>query len=150
MTPESPALKPSKRAVAVVLHDDEGRFLAVRRSDDDDSLPGVWGLPAASLRGNESEEEAVLRAGREKLGVELTALDRIGTDSIERDAFVLTLSDYRASVARGVPKVPQSVDGVSQYVDLRYTTDLGLLVEAAQRGSLCARVLLDSEGYDWH
>ena len=48
-------------------------LLLVRRPDDDDDLPGVWGLPAASLAEGESEEDAVRRAGREKLGVEVRA-----------------------------------------------------------------------------
>ena len=46
-------------------------MLAVRRPEDDEDLPGHWGLPAASLREEESWEEAVLRTGPEKLGLEL-------------------------------------------------------------------------------
>ncbi|WP_433280351.1 NUDIX domain-containing protein [Micromonospora sp. CA-244673] len=150
MTRNSSTVKPARHAVAVVLYDDQGRFLAVRRSDDDESLPGVWGLPAASLRAGESDEDAVVRAGREKLGVELRVLDRVGTEKAEREQFTLTLSDYRVVLEKGVPAVPQPFDDVSQYVDMTYTKDLGLLVEAARRGSLCSRVLLNSEGYDWH
>ena len=32
----------------------------VRRPDDDESLPGVWGLPAASLGEGESEVGGIL------------------------------------------------------------------------------------------
>lgn len=149
MTDGVGAHKPINHAVAVVLRDSEGRFLAVRRAEDDDSLPGVWGLPAASLRPGESDEDAVARAGRDKLGVSLKVLDRIGTDQIDRGSFTLELSDYRAEIESGAPSVPQQVADVSQYIDLQYTSDLGLLVEAARRGSLCSRVFLDSQGYDW-
>ena len=38
-----------KRSVSLVI-EDGGRVLLVRRPDDDDDLPGVWGLPAASSR----------------------------------------------------------------------------------------------------
>jgi len=38
---------------------------------------------------------------------------------------------------------------VSQYTALQYTSDLGLLVEAARKGSLCSRVFLDSEKFEW-
>ena len=141
--------KPTKFAVAIVLRDKDGKFLAVRRSDDDDSLPGVWGLPAASRRRNESDQDAVLRAGREKLGVTLEALERIGTDRIDRDTFVLELSDYAVSLVAGEPSVPQPDRSVSQYTALQYTSDLGLLVEAARKGSLCSRVFLDSEKFEW-
>ncbi len=143
------AEKSIKHAVAVVIYDGGGKFLAVRRSEDDDSLPGVWGLPAASLRPGESDADAVLRAGREKLGVTLEVDSRVGTDRIERDTYILELTDYVASVAQGQPSVPQPISDVSQYVDLQYTSDLGLLVEAARGGSLCSRVLLDSKGYEW-
>ena len=39
--------------------------VVVLRPPDDDELPNVWGLPAASLRANESWEDVVRRAGRE-------------------------------------------------------------------------------------
>ena len=55
-------------------------LLLVRRPDDDESLPGVWGLPAVSLAPGESEEDAVRRAGRDKLGVELEPLEPVGRE----------------------------------------------------------------------
>ena len=51
-----------KRSVSLVIEGPDG-LLLVRRPDDDESLPGVWGLPAASLAQGESEEDAVRRAG---------------------------------------------------------------------------------------
>ena len=47
-------MKPLKRSVSLVIEGPAG-VLLVRRPDDDDSLPGLWGLPAASLREGESE-----------------------------------------------------------------------------------------------
>ena len=47
------------------------QILAVRRPEDDDELPGIWGLPAATLRG-ETVEDVIARIGRDKLGVKLT------------------------------------------------------------------------------
>jgi ADP-ribose pyrophosphatase YjhB (NUDIX family) len=139
----------TKRAVALVMHDSEGRFLAVQRAEDDESLPGMWGLPAASLRADESDHDAVARAGRDKLGVRIEVLNRVGTDRIQRDAYVLELSDYRVQIVSGRPTVPQPDPSISQYVGCCYSDDLGLLVDAARAGSLCSRVYLDSCHYDW-
>ena len=36
----------------MIFKDDQ--VLAIRRPDDDDELPGVWGLPAGTYRSEES------------------------------------------------------------------------------------------------
>jgi 8-oxo-dGTP diphosphatase len=138
-----------KYSVAMVIRDAEDRFIAVKRADDDESLAGVWGLPAATRRNGETDEGAVLRAGREKLGVAVKVLRLVGTDRIERQSYTLQLSDYEVAIVSGAPMVPQPDKTVSQYTALQYTKDLDLLVEAAQRGSLCSRIFLDSENYSW-
>ncbi len=114
-------------------------LLLVRRPDDDESLPGVWGLPAASLAEGESEEDAVRRAGREKLGVEVVPLRPIGTDG--------AMTDWEARIAAGRPSVPQPGSN-TQYTELRWGEPLEL-VPAAREGSLCSRVLLRARGLDW-
>jgi 8-oxo-dGTP pyrophosphatase MutT (NUDIX family) len=113
--------------------------LLVRRPDDDESLPGVWGLPAASLSGDESEEDAVRRAGREKLGVEVMPLQPIGTDG--------AMTDWEARIVEGRPSVPQTGPN-TQYAELRWG-DARDLVPAARQGSLCSRVLLRARDLDW-
>ena len=114
-------------------------LLLVRRPDGDESLPGVWGLPAASLGEGESEEEAVRRAGREKLGVEVVPLRPVGSDG--------GMTDWEARIAAGSPAVPQ--DGPNtQYSELRWGA-LRELEPAARRGSLCSRALLRARGLDW-
>jgi ADP-ribose pyrophosphatase YjhB (NUDIX family) len=79
-------LKPLKRSVSLVIEGPAG-VLLVRRPDDDDSLPGLWGLPAASLGEGESEHDALLRAGHEKLGVLVEPLRPIGEEAAERDSY---------------------------------------------------------------
>ena len=113
--------------------------LLVRRPDDDESLPGVWGLPAASLLGDESEEDAVRRAGREKLGVEVLPLQPIGTDG--------AMTDWEARIVEGRPSVPQPGPN-TQYAQLRWG-DPRDLVPAARQGSLCSRVLLRARDLEW-
>ena len=113
--------------------------LLVRRPDGDESLPGVWGLPAASLAHGESERDAVRRAGREKLGVEVRPLDPLGSE--------LTMTNWRVEVVEGEPAVPQEAPN-TQYAELRWGNPREL-VPAARQGSLCSRALLRARGVSW-
>ena len=113
--------------------------LLVRRPDDDESLPGVWGLPAVSLADRESERDALRRAGREKLGVEVRPLEPLGDE--------LTMTGWRVEIVAGRPSVPQQGPN-TQYTELRWG-EPAELVPAARLGSLCSRVLLRARGLDW-
>jgi ADP-ribose pyrophosphatase YjhB (NUDIX family) len=132
-----------KRSVALVIEGPRG-LLLVRRPGDDESLPGAWGLPAATLRPGEDEEDAVRRAGRDKLGVEVRSLRPLGQESGERPGHRIVMSDWAVEIASGEPAVPQPGGG-TQYDELRWG-EAAELVPAAQRGSLCARVLLRERG----
>jgi hypothetical protein len=132
-------LKWPKRSVSVVIEAPEG-LLLVRRPDDDESLPGLWGLPAVSLSRGESEEDGVRRAGRDKLGVDLEPVEPLGR--------LETMTDWRARIARGEPAVPQPGPR-TQYTELRWGAPTEL-VPAAREGSLCCRVLLQARGLDWN
>jgi 8-oxo-dGTP diphosphatase len=114
-------------------------LLLVRRPDDDEDLPGAWGLPAVSCASGESEEEAVRRAGHDKLGVEVEPVERV---SRER-----TMTDWEARIVAGELAVPQPGPH-TQYAELRFGKPADL-VPAARRGSLCCRVLLRARGLDW-
>lgn len=114
-------------------------LLLVRRPDDDEDLPGVWGLPAVSLAAGESEEDAVRRAGRDKLGVELEPVKPAGSEG--------TMTDWEARILSGRPEVPQPGPH-TQYTDLRFG-EPSELVPAAREGSLCCRALLRARGLDW-
>jgi 8-oxo-dGTP diphosphatase len=121
-----------------VIEGPEG-LLLVRRPDDDESLPGVWGLPAVSLVPGEPEEDAVRRAGRDKLGVDVEPLEAVGSEA--------GMTDWRVRVSSGEPAVPQP-GPKTQYTDLRWG-EPAELVPAARAGSLCCRVLLRARGLDW-
>lgn len=142
-------VKPAKQSVAVAIRNQSGQLLTVRRADDDRDLPGLWGLPAVSLRAGETPEQAAIRAGRDKLGVSIEICGLIGTQSAMLEAGQIQLSEYTGRVRSGTPAVPQPDRSVSQYVDLCYTDDLTGLFNAARRGSLCSRIYLDSIGVQW-
>jgi ADP-ribose pyrophosphatase YjhB (NUDIX family) len=139
-------LKPLKRSVSLII-EGPGGVLLVRRPDDDESLPGLWGLPAASLREGESERDALLRVGRDKLGVEVEPVELVGVDEGERPGHRIAMRDWTARIVSGEPAVPQAGEG-TQYVDWRWG-DPGELAPAARAGSVCARVLLRALGSSW-
>ena len=136
-----------KRSVAVVVRGPEaGTFLVVKRPDDPaDPLAGVWGFPAVTLADGEDERAAVVRVGRDKLGVVLESGDRLGQASADRVAYRLVLADYEATIVEGVPSAPQPDASVTQYVEWRFTADPAELAEAADRGSLCAQIFLQGD-----
>jgi 8-oxo-dGTP diphosphatase len=136
-------VKPVKHSVAVVVRDEGGRFLVVKRPDDpEDPLACVWGFPAITLHDNEPERPGVLRAGPAKLGVALAAGRKIGETTADRGGYLLHLSDYEAMIVSGTPSVPQADTSMTQYVDWRFTDDPAILDEAAAKGSLCAQIFL--------
>ena len=139
-------MKPRKRSVALVIEGPRG-LLLVRRPDDDESLPGVWGLPAASLAGDESEEEAVRRAGREKLGVDVRPVRPLAEAEAERPAYRIHMRDWAAAIEHGEPAVPQPEAG-TQYDDWRWG-EPSELAPAARAGSLCSQALLRERGLRW-
>ena len=136
-------MKPLKRSVALIIEAPEG-VLLVRRPENDESLPGEWGLPAATLAEGESEEDALRRAGRDKLGVEVHPLRPVGEAEDERSEYRIFMRDWAVELAAGTPSVRQPGAG-TQYESWRWGA-VAELRPAARHGSLCARVLLHERG----
>ena len=138
-----------RNAVAIVISDEDGAFLSVRRPADDPHLGDVWGLPAVNVREGELPEEAAVRAGLEKLGVVVRVGRRIGCETVPRPSFVIHLTEFEVDVVRGAPHVPQADPTITQYVTARFTHDVSTLVAAARRGSACCRIFLRDRGVSW-
>ncbi len=120
----------------------------MRRPPDDEELPSVWGLPAASLRDGESWESGVRRAGVGKLGVTLEPVRELCEGTLERPDYHLHLKLFEARVVAGEPSVPGPDASVTQYTAWKWV-DPGELREAARRGSLCSRLYLEASGLKW-
>ena len=140
---------PVQRAVALVVHcpDDAGLLLAVRRPDDDTELPGLWGLPAATLRNGETVEDAACRIGETKLGVEVEPGEVAAEGAQQRPDYLLEMALLTARLqdpARS-PRLLAPSSLATAYVDWRWAPP-GLLAEAARRGSLCCQLLLSRHG----
>lgn len=146
MTNAMPA-HPLKRSVALLIRESGAgeRILTVRRPDDDEDLPGLWGLPAASLARDEAWEDAVRRAAREKLGVDVEPLGVLNAGTKARPGYTLAMRLYAARLLAGEPDVGQPADGTTRYAAWRWA-DAEALRPAAERGSLCARLALEVAG----
>lgn len=135
--------RPVKRSVSLAIHHPNGRVLQIRRPPDDEDLPLAWGLPAASLRPGEDWEDAVRRAARDKLDVEVEPGGVLREGALERDAYRLEMRLYEARILHGNPTVIGRDPSITHYVDLRWGTAEGL-EPAARAGSLCSLLYLDN------
>lgn len=134
---------------AVVRREAGGPLLAVRRPLDDDSLPGIWGLPAVTLKEGELPEEGLRRLGVEKLNVTLEPRRLIGIKAADRHSCQLILMDIEAVVVEGTPAVRAATTDATRYIEQQWVEDLGIFAEAAANGSVCAQVLLEANSYEY-
>ncbi len=128
------------------------RVVAVLRPQvPDDPLGGLWGLPAATAQDGESEDEAVSRVLRDKLGLRFSAegLTRIndgqrgdGANSQSMTVYAMVW-DANSPLSILLPALSaDSEDSVTLYEDWRWAAPEELH-EAAMRGSLCTRLYLE-------
>lgn len=92
----------------------------------------------------ETYDEAVVRSGVEKLGVDLTVAGLIADGTLERPLYRLHLRLYEASVLRGTPRAPQNFPNITQYQAVKWTTPSDF-IPAAKAGSLCCRLFLEAK-----
>lgn len=144
-------MKKTKFSIAVVLSNPKNtdEVLVVKRPDDDDSLPGVWGLPAVTVKEGELPEVAVIRLGEEKLCTQIKANSYIGIQQADRGDYELVLMDIQAVLQGGEPSVENAQTIGTKYVEQQWASDLSILNVAASKGSLCSRILLESKGIGW-
>ena len=124
--------KPRKHSVAVVIPRADS-ILAIRRPDDDDELPGIWGLPAGTCKSEETVQDVIVRIGRKKLGVELKPVRRLASGSQERPGYLLYMELWEVLMT-GTPDHPNW-----QWVEVEF------LQPGAAAGSLCCELALKTE-----
>ena len=126
-------LKRLKRSVAVLISEGS-EFLVIRRPDNDDELPGIWGLPAGTLRDTETIQDVIRRIGEDKLGVTLTPIYRVATGLQDRAAYRLEMELWKVSM-QGTPKYPEW-----RWAPLEW------LRHGMECGSLCCKLAVESKG----
>jgi ADP-ribose pyrophosphatase YjhB (NUDIX family) len=83
--PEPNSLVP---AVSVVVADDDGAILLIRRTDN-----GNWALPGGAMELNESVSDAAVRETREETGIDCTVTGLAGIYSDPRHVIHYTSND---------------------------------------------------------
>jgi ADP-ribose pyrophosphatase YjhB (NUDIX family) len=137
--------RPVRLAVAAVVRRD-GLVLAVLRPDEPgEELPGVWGLPATTLREGEAPEAGLRRLGREKLSVGLSPLAELASGEQRRPGYTLRMTVYEAALD-GEPRLPRAGNATGTRYDAIEWLPPGSLGKAAERGSLCCRLFLEADG----
>ncbi len=150
--------KPTKDAVAAAIGclEHRGQLLLVKRPEEPgEDLPGIWGLPAASLAPSEEHLDAVRRLGRQKLGLALEPVRLLARGHQEREGHTLRMWLYEAIADRGEPALassstqptrasgpPRSTAGVTYYTGWRWDGPEAL-AEGAAASSLCCRLFLE-------
>ena len=121
---------PIKRSIAVMIFK-EDKILATYRPEDDDELPGIWGLPAGTCRGTEGPEDVIRRIGRDKLGVLLQPVRLLASGEQDRPGYRLEMGLWEASM-----------EGEPTYPNWKWA-GLESLAPGAAKGSLCCTLALE-------
>jgi 8-oxo-dGTP diphosphatase len=121
-----------KQSVAVMILQNE-KVLAVRRPDNDDELPGVWGLPAGTAGPAETTEDVIRRIGTSKLRVSLRPARKISFGTQERPGYRLEMELWEAFM-----------EGTPTGVEWQWA-DVDLFRAGAASGSLCCDLALKSK-----
>jgi len=139
--------KPIKYAVfyAIINEKDKDKIIAIKRPEDDEDLPNIWGLPAGSVRGGESFEQACLRQAKNKLGIDIKILKFIGRGNIDRGDYILHGEEYLVKFISGDINLNQKDVEGTKYVDWKWALPEDFR-EASSKGSLCSSIYLDSLG----
>ena len=126
-------LIPVKRSLAVAIFNGD-QILSTHRPDNDDELPGVWGLPAGTVKAGETTEDLIKRIGKDKLRVELTPIRLMTTGKQMRAQYLLEMELWEAAMNE-TPKHPEwrwaPIESLRQGVD---------------SGSLCCELALKGYG----
>lgn len=87
--------KTIKYGIAIILRSGHrpGEYLIVRRPSDDADLAGSWGLPAITLKPDESPEDGARRVCKEKPGCSAEPIRFLGAMHQERNSYNLLLMD---------------------------------------------------------
>ena len=116
--------RPLKNSIAVVAKN-ANCVLAVRRSDDDEELPGIWGLPAGTFRDGETPADLIRRIGNEKLGVSLSPVRKLAEGTQDRKGYRLEMTLWEVNM-EGTPSRPEW-----QWAEVE------ILKPGREKGSLC-------------
>jgi 8-oxo-dGTP diphosphatase len=87
------------RVVAAVIESDGKYLITQRRSTA--VLPGLWEFPGGKVEAGESDENALKRELRERVGVDVEVKGRMAQRLHHYDGYSVELNLYQTSILRG-------------------------------------------------
>ena len=96
MTPPMSDSGPHIRLVAAVIERDKRYLITQRRSTA--VLPGLWEFPGGKVESGESDEDALKRELKERLGIDVVVNNRIAQRTHRYDGYSLDLILYTANI----------------------------------------------------
>src|SRR5262245_33622098 len=105
-------------------------ILSIRRPADETELPGVWGLPAGTVRGTETVADVIARIGHEKLGAKLTPIRKLSFGTQDRPKYRLEMELWEVSM-----------EGTPQYGEWQWAS-VDILFAGMTQGSLCCELAI--------
>ncbi len=87
------------RVVAAVIERDGNYLITQRRPSA--VLGGLWEFPGGKVETNESDEQALVRELRERVGVDVTIKGRVAQRQHTYDGYSVELSLYQATITPG-------------------------------------------------
>ena len=78
-----------KIVLASVIFNKKGKVLLAKRSEDEEILPGYWGIPGGKMEVNDTEDDAIekelKREVKEEVGIEIKSLVYIESHSYKNE-----------------------------------------------------------------
>jgi len=87
---------------AAIMRD--GRYLVTQRQEKA-VLPLLWEFPGGKVEAGESDEAALERELRERLGVEVRVGEHLSSTEREYDKYVVELHLYRGDIGAAEPRI---------------------------------------------
>jgi 8-oxo-dGTP diphosphatase len=102
--------KPFRLSVKVIVVDDRGRCLLLKRSMASKGNPGKWDFPGGKVDPGENFTDALLREIAEETGLTVTLEHVIGTAESELPAFIVAYLFFQAHTKAGRVQISQEHD----------------------------------------
>lgn len=123
-----------RTTVAIVFtnpQNDQQFFLVKRPDDPTDIFCNTFGFPAATLEEGETIEQAIERIGTDKLGLQITPVEKLTTDTVSRVTHQFTMELWRVQ-AKGQLKLKRSGrPDITYYAGWKWGTVDDLVATAA-------------------
>jgi 8-oxo-dGTP diphosphatase len=102
--------KPLRLSVKIIVRDDAGRCLLLKRSTGSKGNPGKWELPGGKIDPGESLDEALLREVAEETGLTISIQGVVGAAESELPAWKVVYLILEGRVESGEVRLSEEHD----------------------------------------